>query len=271
MGTCQDEPEQLDDWNRIAELQQRNRVCPPHLKTCYPLESRVRCEVTSRPPTLTLVSSLNIYPGFLVYWEGHSHASTWSCHSGVKSDMTVLETVSYSSGIGRHEQQEGRRFKDPALALVLALYSWDPLTVAFCPMQPTLSLATITDEEMKTGDPRETLRRASMQPTQIAEGAGITTRQQRKRVSSETHQGPGTPEVGDVCICFVLCTAPRHELALQILAVKWGGKSLFPRADVQAVGRASVRVGESMSFCHYLPNCPLPHSPRKLPAAFHAP
>lgn len=41
MGTCQDEPEQLDDWNRIAELQQRNRVCPPHLKTCYPLESRV--------------------------------------------------------------------------------------------------------------------------------------------------------------------------------------------------------------------------------------
>lgn len=45
MGTCQDEPEQVDDWNRIAELQQRNRVCPPHLKTCYPLESRVRCGV----------------------------------------------------------------------------------------------------------------------------------------------------------------------------------------------------------------------------------
>ncbi|KGL93576.1 Nuclear mitotic apparatus protein 1, partial [Charadrius vociferus] len=39
LGTCQDEPEQLDDWNRIAELQQRNRACPPHLKTCYPLES----------------------------------------------------------------------------------------------------------------------------------------------------------------------------------------------------------------------------------------
>lgn len=78
MGTCQDEPEQLDDWNRIAELQQRNRVCPPHLKTCYPLESRVRCEVTSRPPTLTLVSSLNIYPGFLVYWEGYFHVSTWN-------------------------------------------------------------------------------------------------------------------------------------------------------------------------------------------------
>lgn len=63
--------------------------------------------------------------------------------------------------------------------------------------QPSLSLATITDEEMKTGDPQETLRRASMQPTQIAEGTGITTRQ-RKRVSLEPHQGPGTPEVGDV-------------------------------------------------------------------------
>ncbi|XP_028637338.1 nuclear mitotic apparatus protein 1 isoform X2 [Grammomys surdaster] len=118
MGTCQDEPEQLDDWNRIAELQQRNRVCPPHLKTCYPLESR-----------------------------------------------------------------------------------------------PTLSLATITDEEMKTGDPRETLRRASMQPTQIAEGAGITTRQQRKRVSSETHQGPGTPESKKATSCFPRPMTPRdrHE------------------------------------------------------------
>ncbi|XP_005380067.1 PREDICTED: nuclear mitotic apparatus protein 1 isoform X2 [Chinchilla lanigera] len=118
MGTCQDEPEQLDDWNRIAELQQRNRVCPPHLKTCYPLESR-----------------------------------------------------------------------------------------------PSLGLATITDEEMKTGDPRETLRRASMQPAQIAEGAGITTRQQRKRVSSETHQGPGTPESKKATSCFPRPITPRdrHE------------------------------------------------------------
>lgn len=72
----------------------------------------------------------------------------------------------------------------------------------FHPMQPSLSLATITDEEMKTGDPQETLRRASMQPTQIAEGAGITTRQ-RKRVSLEPHQGPGTPEVGDIDFCVL--------------------------------------------------------------------
>nr|KAF6343274.1 nuclear mitotic apparatus protein 1 [Pipistrellus kuhlii] len=117
MGTCQDEPEQLDDWNRIAELQQRNRVCPPHLKTCYPLESR-----------------------------------------------------------------------------------------------PSLSLATITDEEMKTGDPQETLRRASMQPTQIAEGTGITTRQ-RKRVSTEPHQGPGTPESKKPTSCFPRPMTPRdrHE------------------------------------------------------------
>ncbi|KAM3676835.1 nuclear mitotic apparatus protein 1-like [Ammospiza maritima maritima] len=37
LGMCQDEPEQLDDWNRIAELQQRNQARPPHLKTSYPL------------------------------------------------------------------------------------------------------------------------------------------------------------------------------------------------------------------------------------------
>uniref|UniRef100_A0A8C3PPS3 Nuclear mitotic apparatus protein 1 n=1 Tax=Calidris pygmaea TaxID=425635 RepID=A0A8C3PPS3_9CHAR len=108
LGTCQDEPEQLDDWNRIAELQQRNRACPPHLKTCYPLESR-----------------------------------------------------------------------------------------------PSNALGTITDEEMKTGDPKETLRRASVQPSQLAPGVAtrrttlagaIGTRQLRKRRSDESHQGPDTPE-----------------------------------------------------------------------------
>lgn len=130
LGTCQDEPEQLDDWNRIAELQQRNRACPPHLKTCYPLESR-----------------------------------------------------------------------------------------------PSDVLGTITDEEMKTGDPTETLRRASMQPSQIAEGAaarrgmlgggwahgGITTRQQRKRLSDESHQGPDTPESKKPVSCFPRPQTPRER------------------------------------------------------------
>ncbi|NXJ84796.1 NUMA1 protein, partial [Trogon melanurus] len=130
LGTCQDEPEQLDDWNRIAELQQRNRACPPHLKTCYPLESR-----------------------------------------------------------------------------------------------PSNSLGTITDEEMKTGDPKETLRRASMQPTQIAAGVtlrrstlatawaggGITTRQQRKRLSDESHQGPDTPESKKPTSCFPRPQTPRDR------------------------------------------------------------
>uniref|UniRef100_A0A8D2D190 Nuclear mitotic apparatus protein 1 n=1 Tax=Sciurus vulgaris TaxID=55149 RepID=A0A8D2D190_SCIVU len=139
MGTCQDEPEQLDDWNRIAELQQRNRVCPPHLKTCYPLESR-----------------------------------------------------------------------------------------------PSLSLGTITDEEMKTGDPRETLRRASMQPTQIAESTGITTRQQRKRVSLETHQGPGTPESKKATSCFPRPMTPRdrHEGRKQSTTeVQKKAPAVFKQAD----------------------------------------
>ncbi|XP_059679773.1 nuclear mitotic apparatus protein 1 [Gavia stellata] len=129
LGTCQDEPEQLDDWNRIAELQQRNRACPPHLKTCYPLESR-----------------------------------------------------------------------------------------------PSNFLGTITDEEMKTGDPKETLRRASMQPAQIAAGTatrrstlgtawvgGITTRQQRKRLSDESHQGPDTPESKKPTSCFPRPQTPRDR------------------------------------------------------------
>ncbi|XP_074004550.1 nuclear mitotic apparatus protein 1 [Numenius arquata] len=123
LGTCQDEPEQLDDWNRIAELQQRNRACPPHLKTCYPLESR-----------------------------------------------------------------------------------------------PSNALGTITDEEMKTGDPKETLRRASMQPSQLAPGVAtrrstlagaIVTRQLRKRRSDESHQGPDTPESKKPTSCFPRPQTPR--------------------------------------------------------------
>ncbi|XP_038673927.1 nuclear mitotic apparatus protein 1 isoform X2 [Scyliorhinus canicula] len=38
-GSCQDEPDQLDNWNRIAELQRRNGECAPHMKSSYPLES----------------------------------------------------------------------------------------------------------------------------------------------------------------------------------------------------------------------------------------
>jgi len=153
VGTCQDEPEQLDDWNRIAELQQRNRVCPPHLKTCYPLESR-----------------------------------------------------------------------------------------------PSLSLATITDEEMKTGDPRETLRRASMQPAQIAEAAGITTRQQRKRVSSEPQQGPGTPESKKATSCFPRPVTPRdrHE----------GRKQSTTEAQKKAAAPAVKQADRRQSMAFSILNTP---------------
>ncbi|XP_068879740.1 nuclear mitotic apparatus protein 1 isoform X2 [Aphelocoma coerulescens] len=123
LGTCQEEPEQLDDWNRIAELQRRNQARPPHLKTSYSLES-----------------------------------------------------------------------------------------------MPSTSVGTITDEDMKMGDPEETLRRASMQPSQIittssmaggqrstqapAQPSSMTTRQQRKRLSEETHQGPDTPPSKKPTSCF---------------------------------------------------------------------
>ncbi|KAM6144692.1 LOW QUALITY PROTEIN: nuclear mitotic apparatus protein 1-like [Phoenicopterus ruber ruber] len=158
LGTCQDEPEQLDDWNRIAELQQRNRACPPHLKTCYPLESR-----------------------------------------------------------------------------------------------PSNSLGTITDEEMKTGDPKETLRRASMQPSQIAAGTaarrstlatawagGITTRQQRKRLSDESHQGPETPESKKPTSCFPRPQTPRERSERR-------SAQLSRRSEQQAPAKQAERR-QSMAF-----------------------
>ncbi|XP_010574981.1 PREDICTED: nuclear mitotic apparatus protein 1 isoform X2 [Haliaeetus leucocephalus] len=158
LGTCQDEPEQLDDWNRIAELQQRNRACPPHLKTCYPLESR-----------------------------------------------------------------------------------------------PSDSLGTITDEEMKTGDPKETLRRASMQPSQIAAGTaarrntlgtvwagGITTRQQRKRLSDESHQGPDTPESKKPTSCFPRPQTPRDRSERR-------SSQVSRRSEQQAPSKQAERR-QSMAF-----------------------
>ncbi|XP_074161029.1 nuclear mitotic apparatus protein 1 isoform X2 [Sminthopsis crassicaudata] len=151
-GTCQDEPEQLDDWNRIAELQQRNRVCLPHLKTCYPLETR-----------------------------------------------------------------------------------------------PSMSLTTITDEEMKTGDPQETLRRASMLPAQTNEYSAthhipqnITTRQHRKRVSTEPEQGLGTPEAKKPTSCFPRPLTPRDRHEGRKMSAPEGHKKGAPAANKQTNRRQSL-------------------------------
>lgn len=44
----EDKPEHTaDDWMRIAELQARNKACLPHMKSSYPLESRVRVPASS--------------------------------------------------------------------------------------------------------------------------------------------------------------------------------------------------------------------------------
>ncbi|KAM3837424.1 nuclear mitotic apparatus protein 1 isoform 2-T3 [Vipera latastei] len=159
-GSCDDEPDQLDGWNRIAELQQRNRICPPHLKTCYPLESR-----------------------------------------------------------------------------------------------PSPLLTTITDEEVMTGDPRETLRRASLLPTQIVEGpstrrntlsaawalGGVATRQQRKRLSDEPQTGPGTPELKKSSTCFPRPQTPKERTEDRKQRVLGGDKKSKPqRADKQSERRQSL-------------------------------
>ena len=36
-----DEPEEFE-WNRLSELQRRNTLCLPHLKTSYPVEVQMR-------------------------------------------------------------------------------------------------------------------------------------------------------------------------------------------------------------------------------------
>ncbi|XP_063162087.1 nuclear mitotic apparatus protein 1 [Candoia aspera] len=159
-GSCDDEPEQLEGWNRIAELQQRNRVCPPHLKTCYPLESR-----------------------------------------------------------------------------------------------PSQLLTAITDEEMMMGDPKETLRRASMLPSQVAEGpntrrstlsatwatGGVATRQQRKRLSDEPQTGPGTPEPKKSASCFPRPQTPKGRTEDRKHGALLGGKKRKAQpADKQPERRQSL-------------------------------
>lgn len=66
------------------------------------------------------------------------------------------------------------------------------------PPQPSASLRAITEEDVKMGDPEETLRRASMEPSQLlaapTQASTVTTRQRRKRLS-ETPQDLDTPPV----------------------------------------------------------------------------
>ncbi|XP_007909987.1 nuclear mitotic apparatus protein 1 [Callorhinchus milii] len=131
-GSCQDEPEHLDDWNRIAELQRRNGACPPHLKTSYPLESN------------------------------------------------------------------------------------------------TADRSCLTEDELRLGDPNETLRRATLVPQQIKDmnphrqlamaftadshpsWKGVTTRQQ-KRLSEESHHGRDTPQSKKQASCFPRPMTPKEK------------------------------------------------------------
>ncbi|XP_075185805.1 nuclear mitotic apparatus protein 1-like [Anomaloglossus baeobatrachus] len=92
----------------------------------------------------------------------------------------------------------------------------------------TLPEPTITDDELTTGDPKETLRQATLLPSQIQEsvgstrsmtlastgmehswaGSSITPQQQRKRVSEEPHD---TPESKKSASCFPRQMTPKKK------------------------------------------------------------
>ncbi|XP_069059846.1 nuclear mitotic apparatus protein 1 isoform X2 [Pleurodeles waltl] len=166
IGAGQDEPDPLEDFNRIAELQQRNRVCPPHLKTSYPLESR------------TTVASFRI-----------------------------------------------------------------------------------TDEEMKTGDPNETLRRGTMLPSQIQAissrrmtlepgiSNNITTR--NKRPLENTHQGPETPESKKSVNCFPRPMTPKDASRRKVGTLETKKSGNQPQANRRESMAFSIlntprRIGDSL-------------------------
>ena len=35
-----DEPDEMFDWNRLSELQRRNTLCLPHMRSSYPVETQ---------------------------------------------------------------------------------------------------------------------------------------------------------------------------------------------------------------------------------------
>ena len=45
MFSCEEEPPDSPkfEWGRLNELQRRNTLCLPHMKSSYPVETQVRC------------------------------------------------------------------------------------------------------------------------------------------------------------------------------------------------------------------------------------
>ena len=62
MFSCEDEPPESPkfEWGRLYELQRRNTLCLPHMKTSYPIETQV--SVWTVNPIETQVSAWTVNP-----------------------------------------------------------------------------------------------------------------------------------------------------------------------------------------------------------------
>ena len=59
MFSCEDEPPESPkfEWGRLSELQRRNTLCLPHMKSSYPIETQV--SVWTRTETMNVLHPLS--------------------------------------------------------------------------------------------------------------------------------------------------------------------------------------------------------------------
>ena len=73
--SCEDEPMQDFEWGRLGELQRRNTMCLPHLKTSYPVETQVCPNNDTSDEDLKYGQPENEYESVRYHTRSHSQNS----------------------------------------------------------------------------------------------------------------------------------------------------------------------------------------------------